>query len=280
VTIQLKNITKGEGTATHQDKNNCKWAGYTKTSTACFTFQDAYGNIWSLKFVCNSRANAGKFFDVILELKPMMTRIKRQMEMVDHTYMDLACIQRDQGGHQYPDGLTAKTFPNLVLDESIPWETVDIGCGIMMHQYKLPALFVHDLHLSSAASVVHSFAKSSNDLCKTIELSIAAGYVPGFHRFHYVGTEHSDELISSWHPFLEYCRLANGLFGDVPLGDTHVGRVSPSSVDIGSVYNSDRGATLACVVDGILSILYWINDTISTDDFNHSNIEKCFQLCQ
>jgi len=112
-----------------------------------------------------------------------------------------------------------------------------------------------------------------------IKLSIAAGYVPGFHWFHHIGTEHLAELIASDHPFLEYCQIANGLFKDVPLGDKHMGWVSPSGVDVEATYRSDNGETLNCVMDDILNILYWINDTVGTNDFHHSNIEICFKHC-
>jgi hypothetical protein len=34
------------------------------------------------------------------------------------------------------------------------------------------------------------------------------------------------------------------------------------------------------VVDGILGMLKWINETAGTDNFHHANIEKKFQGCR
>ncbi len=51
--IQVKCISRGERTDSHTDDLNCMCSGYQKTSTACFTLQDAIGDVWSIKIVTN-----------------------------------------------------------------------------------------------------------------------------------------------------------------------------------------------------------------------------------
>jgi len=63
--------------------------------------------------------------------------------------------QRERGGHQYPNGLTLKTFPNLVLNNVCPWEEVDIGNGVQMKCMSFPATAVHDIQLSAPATIVY-----------------------------------------------------------------------------------------------------------------------------
>jgi hypothetical protein len=47
---------------------------------------DALGEMWSVKFITNSRAKAGNFLERLYKLKPILTRIKSQMEALDDDY--------------------------------------------------------------------------------------------------------------------------------------------------------------------------------------------------
>jgi hypothetical protein len=129
ITIQLKNLTQGEHTGRHKDKGNCTWCGYTKTLTLSFTWVNA--EVWSLKIVINSRYEAGNFLDKVYKLTPMLTKMKRSMESLDHSFQNLMVLQQQNGGHRYPNGLTYKTFPNFVLEDECLWMEVDIGNGVI-----------------------------------------------------------------------------------------------------------------------------------------------------
>jgi hypothetical protein len=46
-------------------------------------------------------------------------------------------LQGQNGGHRYPNGLTSKTFHNLVLEELSPWIKKDIGNGVTAEAHEI-----------------------------------------------------------------------------------------------------------------------------------------------
>jgi len=72
------------------------------------------------------------------------------------------------------------------------------------------------------------------------------------------------------------------LFG-CAFGDCMPKRTSPCAVHFDQVFLDDEGnlneSKMDEVVDGILGLLNWINDTAGTDEFCHTNIEEKFQEC-
>jgi hypothetical protein len=84
--VQLKRRSQGERCGSHVDDLNCTWNGYTKMATLCLTMVDALGEMWSVKFITNSRAKTGNFLERLYKLKPILTRIKSQIEALDDDY--------------------------------------------------------------------------------------------------------------------------------------------------------------------------------------------------
>jgi hypothetical protein len=88
--IQVKCISRGERTDSHTDDLNCMCSGYQKTSTACFTLQDAIGDVWSIKIVTNRRTKVGCHFDMELKMMDILTCIHLQvLEALNHAYANL-----------------------------------------------------------------------------------------------------------------------------------------------------------------------------------------------
>jgi len=155
VDLQVKNLTQSEQVLEHNDSGNCEWCGFSKTLTLCFTWKDTTGEIWSLKVIVNSRASVGEFFDRVLKLTEIQSRIRLQRQSVDHALAKVAYVQRNNGSYQYPNGLDSSCFFNLMLEDTCPWETIDIGEGIMQDLMKLPAVAVRDIFLSGPSTIVH-----------------------------------------------------------------------------------------------------------------------------
>lgn len=72
----------------------------------------------------------------------------------------------------------------------------------------------------------------------------------------------------------------------VAFGDPQTGRINPCGLDYPAVYletmpdGSRRvNSTMDAVIDGVLELLKWIDETVGTDDFHHVNIEKAFLGC-
>jgi hypothetical protein len=82
---------------------------------------------------------ASSWLSNVFQLTPIFTRIRSLWEGLDHFFENLALEQNTNGGHQYHEGLSAIKFQNLVLDDSCPWETTDIGNGYMAKCMEIPA---------------------------------------------------------------------------------------------------------------------------------------------
>ena len=289
LTIQVKCISQHERTIAHKDNRNCTKLGYTDTCAFCIVLKDANGDLWSIKFVANSRAAAGTWQDDVFELEPILTRIHSQIQLVDQFYQNLAHTQSEKGGHSYHGGLTARTHRNLVLDDSCPWKEENIGndgeFAYFARRMLVPALFVRDFHLSSACTVGFHMQRRLKDERKTIELLTMAAYMGGWSRFYYLCTEKFEDIVQSKErPSKVYYDLAQKRFGKA-FGDNTPGRVtriSPSNIDYPKVYLDEDGNVtkkMDDVIDGVLGVLKWIDETVGTDDFNHANIQETIKAC-
>jgi hypothetical protein len=99
-----------------------------------------------------------------------------------------------------------RTFPNLVLDDSYPWEEVDIGYSTKLKQMRFLAVLVWDIQLSTTATIVYKHSQQVDDPKHSIKLAIYAVYLGGYHCFYYLGSRHLEQLVISLHPALElYC---------------------------------------------------------------------------
>jgi hypothetical protein len=104
------------------------------------------------------------------------------------------------GGHQYPNSLTYKTFPNLVLEEASPWKDKDIGNGIMLKQMGWTAGPIRDFQLAGPTIIVYLLQKQCGDKRKAVELAIHVAYNPGFSRFFKMGMKHLECLAGASSP--------------------------------------------------------------------------------
>ena len=153
ITLQLKCLSKGERTARHKDDLNDYRKGYEKTATFSGSTVDAFGDTWSVKVVANSRLHAGCHLDNRLQLTPILTRARRQVETLNHELENFQ--QRHSGRYQYPEKLTYKTFPLVVLDDDCPWEDTYIDGGLSVHRMSFPARGVRDTQLSAPTTIVY-----------------------------------------------------------------------------------------------------------------------------
>jgi hypothetical protein len=92
------------------------------------------------------------------------------MEKLDHEYKVLMHLQKESGGHQYPNSLTHKTFPILVLEACSPWIEQDVGNGVKQRLMRFTASPVHDIHLSMPTTIVYQYHQQKQDVQKAVEL--------------------------------------------------------------------------------------------------------------
>ena len=148
-----------------------------------------------------------------------------------------------------------------------------------------PALPVRDFHLAGPATIGFHMQTRLGDERKMVELLTMASYMAGWSRFYHLSMQNLDEIVHSQErPSLVYYNLTMKCFGKA-FGDSQPGRVkriSPSNIMYPAVYLDDEGnvtSKMDDVIDGVLGILKWIDETVGTDEFHHANIEKTFQAC-
>jgi hypothetical protein len=173
-TIQVKNLSQWERVWCHKDGFNCAWNSYTKTLTLCFTWVDALGDIWSLRLVSNSRAKGGNHLNKTYKLPEILTRMRRLMGKLNGEFEKLMLLQQNVGGHRYPNGLTYKTWENIILEDCSPWLEVDIGNGIMQKQMGFTAGCVRKLFLAGPCTIVYLLNNRLGVEEKAVELAIHA----------------------------------------------------------------------------------------------------------
>ncbi len=108
------------------------------------------------------------------------------MESLDHDFVDLMLLQQQAGGHQYPNGLTHKTFQKLVLEECSPWKEDDIGNGMMQKRMGWMASPMWDINVLGP-TIVYQHHQPCSDDKKAVELAIHAAYNTGYSCFYHIG---------------------------------------------------------------------------------------------
>jgi hypothetical protein len=172
------------------------------------------------------------------------------------------------GGHAYPNGLTAQTLRHLVLDDHCPWELFPVGGGLSVERMKFNAGPVHDVQLAAPMHVIWSHHQKAKDDRHAIELAVCTSYMGGYHRFTTLAISKEEELLQSEHPLIKYYCLAIDQFNGVAFGDPQVGCINPTGVKFVETFINDGGKAIEVLVDGIVALLEWINETVRTADFH------------
>ena len=95
-------------------KFNCCWMFFDKTSALCLTIIDAFGDVWTVKLLANSRAKVGQYLDQRLGVEQICLRIRVHLKQVDQLY--LKYVGSYQGSYQPSEPLMSSTFTNFWLD--------------------------------------------------------------------------------------------------------------------------------------------------------------------
>jgi hypothetical protein len=139
-----------------EDLKNCGWQFYVKTGALSFILVDAYGTIWSIKFLSNSPHVIRSYFDKLLGVKTLCLRAKNCFEKLDGAYA--AFLDEYQGSYK-PSG-------NNVLSWKNPWAIfLDCHCCWSMQKdtgdndieytcILLPTIIVHVFWLSPAVHIL------------------------------------------------------------------------------------------------------------------------------
>jgi hypothetical protein len=205
----------------------------------------------------------------------------RLMDKLNGEFEKLMLLQHNDSGHRYPNGLTYKTWENVVLEDCSLWLEVDIGNGVMQKQMGFTAGCVCDLFLAGPSTIVYLMNKRLGVEEKAVELAIHASYNPGYSCFYNIGkTEFAWLVIAESSSHAMY-QIALEKFDDVPFGDNQSGSISPSGVDYPAVFLDADGkpnSVMKVMVARVMKVLRWIDANKDNDDqFHHAGIKKVVQ---
>jgi hypothetical protein len=181
--------------------------------------------------VSNSRAKGGNHLNKTYKLPEILTQMQRSMGKLNGEFEKLMLLQQNDGGHRYPNGLTYKTWENIVLEDCSPWLEVDIGDGIMQKQMGFTAGCVRDLFLAGPSTIVYLLNEHLGVEEKAVKLTIHVAYNPRYSHFYNIGKTKFARLVVAESPSHAMYQIALEKFDDVPFGDNQSGRISPSGVD-------------------------------------------------
>jgi hypothetical protein len=122
------------------------------------------------------------------------------MGKLNGEFEKLMLLQQNDSGHRYPNGLTYKTWENVVLEDCSPWLEVDIGDGIMQKQMRFTAGCVRNLFLASPSTIVYLLNKHLGVKEKAVKLAIHAAYNPGYSSFYNIGKTKFAQLVVAESP--------------------------------------------------------------------------------
>ncbi len=139
------------------------------------------------------------------------------MGKLNGKFEKLMLLQQNDSRHRYPNGLTYKTWENVVLEDCSSCLEVDIGNGIMQKQMGFTAGCVRNLFLAGPSTIVYLLNELLGVKEKAVKLAIHAAYNPGYSRFYNIGKTKFAQLVVAKSPShaMQIC---------LPLGDNSTTR--------------------------------------------------------
>ena len=294
LTIQLKCLSRGERTENHRDKRNCRWLGYDKTSGLCFVITDAFGYVWSLKFILNSRGKVGDYLGNE-NIMSLLHRIRHHLSLLNGQYKEIHGFQqwkktnRSDGavGPMSEERPTYLTFDKLVLDDYSPWKEKVIGKDpttgkpILADIMETHANATRCYFLSPACNVVTRFINHNTcklgDACsqdiewRSVELAFMGAYQTNFIRMFHCCFNNKDVLDSN-QPSKALWEVLTTTFGAIT-GDSFCNRLNVSGLKFDKVFLDVHGNVnnnMKFAVGRVLSLLDQVNETVRRDDFTQA----------
>jgi hypothetical protein len=264
-TMQVKCISRGDQTDRHKDAKNCCWCLYDKTGALCFIICDAFGIFWSLKFLSNSRHAIGSYFDKLLGVETLCSRIKTHFDKLDVAYATF--LEEYEGSFIPSNGLNWRNPWGFFLDARCNWTDVkDTGQNNILHRcIVLPTIVVRDFWLSAPVHIITEMKGLGLDDDKILELILLGAYQTSWFRFFYIGMKMVKGKKTE-DPFKTYIQLADVAFGSITGGPKP--RADPPGIDVKAYYYPNECSVKHKVIECILALLRWVNE-IPEEKFNH-----------
>jgi hypothetical protein len=261
MTLQLKCISRRDKTLEHVDGKNCGTPNYDVTAAFCVMFYDNYDQLWSLKFILNSRAAPGNYLSKEITYSRLTAVIKSHTDSLDSYYDSYlrSCKQRP-----LVDSLTWKNYLSFFLYDHSPWQPMAL--------FPQSTITVRILALRAAPSRNYWESAPVHRICQARSLAnrtqVISLILPGLfqHDWTYfwiitgIMFQEKDAPID-WRedPCAAYFELSKKTFGKFVGGP--FGRFSPSGINFMDTY---LGLENKRRKDNVIQILECLIDDLST----------------
>ena len=192
-TVQVKNLTRGGFTKFHTDDSNCVFYGYDSTGCLYFYILDGYGELWSIKFLANSRGQIGSLYKAIYnKLKNILNRIRVRVEKIDYSYEEM--FNTYTGPNKIlPSDVPKHNSSNLLfLDPFFSWKDINIGNDNVILQKCMVVVSGIDRCSTwpvGAVTIIRKFKQKTQDMMWLLDLLILASMQSSFLRFYNIGED-------------------------------------------------------------------------------------------
>jgi hypothetical protein len=284
ITLQLLNLSHGQGGELHMDVSNDPREGYNHTMCFCLHFTDNLGDLWSLKIITGYRKKIGDWMSLPYgKLIPLKLALLLHSTEIDDGYKDI--LLREYKGQYIPSVLPSwKDQKFMWLDDDMPYDIKVLKVGVNVFVFKMKTSPTLSYWLSPALTGAHRLSPYT---CfrGMIQLAVVAACQNSFENY-YVVTQEMLKLSMSLqlgpvqhkYPLITYCETCALLFNhhggktdEVDSGLDFVGgnysppRYPPVSFDIRMLVGSgDDTSKVDLLVDELIKLIDSVNTILDS----------------
>jgi hypothetical protein len=273
LSVQLMHLASLQGGYRHLDDKNDEIEGFNKTEAFCCMFVDAFGDLWSIKFLANARGRIGRNHSATKMIALLKVTLESYLQSIDTAYQQY--MLEYKGDYSPRRQITARDSSFFFLDPRCPWTTVSIGERNRSSRCLcLPTTPKREYWLSAAVHWLERMKLTTNQM---IEMLFVAGYQNNFHYFYAIGEEMSKRSFEpTEHPSEYYYARSMEMFGNFVGGPQP--RYSPPGVHYKESFLNDK-TKLKTVVACLRELLEWFNGREETEKVPMSAVKERLQAC-
>jgi hypothetical protein len=207
ITLQLLNLSHGQGGKKHMDVSNDPREGHNQTMCFCLHFTDNVGDLWSLKIITGFRKKIGDWLSLPFALLvPLKSALLLHITEITKGYQDI--LLRQYNGKYAPLALpTWKDQSCMWLDDNMPYDCKIMKVGFHVEVLKMKTSATLSFWLSPALTGAYHLSRFTC-IRGMVQLAVMAACQNSFEIYYVVTQEMSKEMsvkpIDDKYPLLAY----------------------------------------------------------------------------
>jgi hypothetical protein len=284
ITLQLLNLSHGQGGLEHTDVSNDTREGYNRTMCFGIHFIDGVGDLWSLKIVTGYRKKIGDYLSVpSAQLIRLKSALVLHMKEIDKGYSDIV-IKQYNGRYVCFMPPTWQDPSLMWLDDHMPYDLKVLKHGVKVFVFKMKTSPSLSYWLSPALTGAYGLSRFTS-LRGMVQLAVLAACQNSFEHYFVVTKEMLEEISRGLcpgeiaYPLLTYCDTCARLF-DVQQsgemagsglefvgGDYSPPRYPPVTFNFQKVFGSEDGGTkIDLLVDELILLIESVNTILGNPE--------------